>query len=113
MENSEQQKPRKKIVIKLSKLKPYLIWFCVLVLGLSYYQISKTTVPAPKAEIEELKKAAEVDKRPIVAEKLDKELAVKPHPKVWELNQMKEKLGLTYVDKEDQDKHHTKDHKAE
>jgi hypothetical protein len=104
MENAEQQKPRKQIVIKLSKLKPYLIWFCVLILGLCYYQVGKTTKPAPKEEIEELKKAAEIDKRPIVAEKLDKELSAKPNPKIWELNHIKEKLGLTYVDKEEKKK---------
>ena len=83
---------------RFSKRGRYMIIFCVLVLTFTYYQVGKTNIPATQQEIAQLRAAALVDDRPIVLEKLDKELSLNPHPKVWELNRIKEKLGLTYVD---------------
>ena len=87
---------------KAPRYKPYVIAFCLIVLGICYFQIGKTTVPASPLAIAELKAAARVDMRPAVAKKLEKKLAKTPEPKVWELNYMKKQLGLDYIDKEKQ-----------
>lgn len=84
---------------RMPKRARYMIIFCLIILGITYYQVSKTNAPASQQAIAELRAAALVDDRPIIAEKLDKELTLNPHPKVWQLNNIKEKLGLKYVDK--------------
>jgi hypothetical protein len=100
MKNPDDHKKTKGLTTKLARLRPYLVLFCLAVLALSYMQLSKTNVPATQEEIAELKAAAKVDKRPEISEKLEGELNVTPNPKVWQLNNMKEKLGLTYIDSE-------------
>jgi hypothetical protein len=85
---------------KLTRLKRYLVIFCLGVLAFSYIELGKTNVPATQEEIAELKAAAKADKRPEISGKLENELNMTPNPKVWQLNNMKEKLGLTYIDSE-------------
>lgn len=76
------------------------IVFCLSMLTYSYSEMTKTNVLATQAEIDEVIAAAKVDKRPQIADKLEQELSKTPNPKVWQLNRIKDKLGLTYVDSE-------------
>jgi hypothetical protein len=100
MENPNNHQPSKWVIKKFTRLKRYLVIFCLGVLAFSYIELGKTNVPATQEEIAALKAAAKVDKRPEISEKLENELNMNPNPKVWQLNNMKEKLGLTYIDKE-------------
>ncbi len=102
MKNPENHMPSKGFIKNFSRLKRYLVIFCLGVLAFSYIELGKTNVPATQEEIAALKAVAKVDKRPEIAGKLDHELTMTPNPKVWQLNNMKEKLGLTYIDSENQ-----------
>lgn len=99
------EQPQKNLPVKFNARN--LSWrgfiaivFCLSMLSYSYSEMTKTNVPATQAEIDEVLAAAKVDKRPHIADKLEQELSKTPNPKVWQLNRIKYKLGLTYVDSE-------------
>jgi hypothetical protein len=100
MKNPNNHQPSKWVIKKFTRLKRYLVIFCLGVLAFSYIELGKTNVPATQEEIAALKAAAKVDKRPEISGKLESELNMTPNPKVWQLNNIKEKLGLTYIDSE-------------